>query len=88
MHRLLAWWPQRLLLNRADAVVTVSETTRALMLEHRLTRRAITVVPNAAERPAGVEPRIPHAPNSGLLCRVCPSSAQGDAGSTALKQPG
>lgn len=54
----LAWWPQRLLLNRADAVVTVSETTRALMLEHRLTRRAITVVPNAAERPAGVEPRI------------------------------
>ena len=55
-HR--AWWPQRLLLNRADAVVTVSETTRALMLDHRLTRRAITVVPNAAERPAGVEPRI------------------------------
>ncbi|WP_179871884.1 glycosyltransferase family 4 protein [Microcella indica] len=54
----LAWWPQRLLLNRADAVVTVSETTRALMLEHRLTRRAITVVPNAAERPAGVKPRI------------------------------
>ncbi|MER3386678.1 MAG: glycosyltransferase family 1 protein [Microcella pacifica] len=54
----LAWWPQRLLLNRADAVVTVSETTRALMLEHRLTRRTITVVPNAAERPAGVEPRI------------------------------
>lgn len=54
----LAWWPQRLLLNRADAVVTVSETTRALMLEHRLTRRAITVVPNAADRPASIEPRI------------------------------
>ena len=54
----LAWWPQRLLLNRADAVVTVSETTRALMREHRLTRREITVVPNAAERPSGLEPRI------------------------------
>ncbi|MER3390182.1 MAG: glycosyltransferase family 1 protein [Microcella sp.] len=54
----LAWWPQRLLLNRADAVVTVSETTRSLMLEHRLTRRDITVVPNAAGRPETVEPRI------------------------------
>jgi glycosyltransferase involved in cell wall biosynthesis len=45
----LAWWPQRLLLNRADAVVTVSETTKRLMAEHRLTRRPVTVVPNAAE---------------------------------------
>jgi glycosyltransferase involved in cell wall biosynthesis len=44
----LSWWPQRMLLNRADGVVTVSETTRALMLEHHLTRRPITVVPNAA----------------------------------------
>lgn len=55
-HR--AWWPQRMLLNRADAVVTVSETTRALMLEHRLTKRSITVVPNAAERPSSVAPRV------------------------------
>ncbi len=53
----LAWWPQRVLLNRADAIVTVSETTRALMLVRRLTRRSITVVPNAAERPATVAPR-------------------------------
>ncbi|MDN5933230.1 MAG: glycosyltransferase, partial [Pseudonocardia sp.] len=45
----LAWWPQRVLLNRADAVVTVSETTAALMAEHRLTRRPVTVVPNAAD---------------------------------------
>ena len=36
----LAWWPQRLLLNRADAVVTVSETTRTLMRARRLTRRS------------------------------------------------
>jgi glycosyltransferase involved in cell wall biosynthesis len=46
-HR--AWWPQRLLLNRADAVVAVSETTKALIAEHRLTRRPVTVVPNAAD---------------------------------------
>jgi len=53
----LAWWPQRLLLNRADAVVTVSETTRDLMRRHRLTRRSVTVVPNAADRPATVAAR-------------------------------
>lgn len=53
----LAWWPQRLLLNRADAVVTVSETTRVLMRQHRLTKRSITVVPNAADRPAVVARR-------------------------------
>jgi glycosyltransferase involved in cell wall biosynthesis len=45
----LAWWPQRVLLNRADAVVTVSETTKRLMAEHRLTRRPVTVVYNAAD---------------------------------------
>ncbi|WP_232662178.1 glycosyltransferase family 4 protein [Pseudonocardia sp. TRM90224] len=45
----LAWWPQRVLLNRADAVVTVSATTAELMARHRLTRRPVTVVPNAPE---------------------------------------
>jgi glycosyltransferase involved in cell wall biosynthesis len=44
----LAWWPQRVLLNRADVVATVSETTKRLMLQHRLTRRPIRVIPNAA----------------------------------------
>jgi glycosyltransferase involved in cell wall biosynthesis len=44
----LSWLPQRALLNRADAVVTVSETTAELMRRHRLTRRPITVVRNAA----------------------------------------
>ena len=60
----LAWWPQRLLLDRADAVVTVSETTSAEIARHRLTRRPVTVVTNAADpvddapersRPAGRE---------------------------------
>ncbi len=45
----LAWWPQRLTLNRADEVVTVSETTRELIREHRLTRRPVAVVRNAAD---------------------------------------
>lgn len=45
----LAWWPQRALLNRADHVVTVSRTTQQLMARHRLTRRPVTVVPNAAD---------------------------------------
>ncbi len=45
----LAWWPQRMLLNRADAVVTVSETTAGLIREHHLTHRPVTVVSNAAD---------------------------------------
>jgi glycosyltransferase involved in cell wall biosynthesis len=43
-----AYWPQRLLLNKADAVVTVSETTKQLIKEHSLTKRAVHVVYNAA----------------------------------------
>ncbi|WP_313811527.1 glycosyltransferase family 1 protein [Glutamicibacter sp.] len=41
------YWPQRLLLNRANAVATVSETTARLMRKHRLTRRHIGLVSNA-----------------------------------------
>lgn len=47
----LAWWPQRRLLQRADAIVTVSETTRGLLRTHRLTTRPVVVVPNAAGEP-------------------------------------
>lgn len=54
----LAWWPQRALLNRADAVVTVSETTAALIARHRLTTRPVTVVPNAPD-PAPDPSRLP-----------------------------
>ncbi len=45
----LSWWPQRMLLNGADSIVTVSDTTRSLIVEHHLTRRTITVVPNAPD---------------------------------------
>ena len=48
-------WPQRLLLRRADAVVAVSETTRAELRARRLTRRPVVVVPNAAGAP-GADP--------------------------------
>ena len=51
----LAWWPQRLLLNRADAVATVSQTTAHLIQQHRLTKRPIVVVGNAPDpAPAGL----------------------------------
>jgi glycosyltransferase involved in cell wall biosynthesis len=47
-----------MLLNRSDAVVTVSNTTRDLIEEHRLTRRPVRVVPNAADVPDGI-PTVP-----------------------------
>jgi glycosyltransferase involved in cell wall biosynthesis len=53
----LAWWPQRVLLDRADAVVTVSRTTRDQMRRHRLTRRPVTVVYNAADAVDDAAPR-------------------------------
>ena len=43
-----AYWPQRLILNRADAVATVSHTSRDLIHKYRLTKRPVEVVYNAA----------------------------------------
>ncbi|OII04293.1 glycosyltransferase family 1 protein [Curtobacterium sp. MCBA15_008] len=51
----LSWVPQRVLLNGADGVVTVSETTAGLIAEHRLTKRPVTVAYNAAD-PAARRP--------------------------------
>ena len=45
----MVYWPQKVLLNRADAVVTVSHTTKRQMLATGLTKRQITVIHNAAE---------------------------------------
>jgi glycosyltransferase involved in cell wall biosynthesis len=47
----LSYLPQRVLLNRGDEVVTVSEVVARQIAEHRLTRRPVTVVPNAADEP-------------------------------------
>lgn len=57
----LAYWPQRVLLNRADVVATISHTTAALMERHRLTRRPMRLVSNAPQpgtvpRTAGAAP--------------------------------
>lgn len=43
----LSYIPQRILLNRADTVVTVSETTKRLIQKHRLTKRPVEVIYNA-----------------------------------------
>jgi glycosyltransferase involved in cell wall biosynthesis len=43
----VAYWPQRIVLGRGDAIVTVSETARRQIIEHRLARRPITVVRDA-----------------------------------------
>lgn len=56
----LAYWPQRVLLNRADVVATISSTTRALMEQHRLTRRPVRIVGNAPRE--GVQPRPSQVP--------------------------
>ncbi len=45
----LSYVPQRITLNRADAVATVSQTTAELMTEHRLTRRPVHLIPNAPQ---------------------------------------
>lgn len=45
----MVYWPQRVLLNKADAIVTVSQTTKRQMLATGLTNREITVIHNAAE---------------------------------------
>ncbi|PQZ92980.1 mannosyltransferase [Arthrobacter sp. MYb227] len=51
------YWPQRMLLNRPDAVATVSETTRGLIKKHKLSRKRVELVSNA---PApGAIPRDP-----------------------------
>ena len=56
------YWPQRMLLNRANAVATVSETTASLMRQHRLTKKHIGLVSNApsgsfARRDVNTQPR-------------------------------
>lgn len=60
------YWPQRMLLNRPDAVATVSETTRGLIKKHKLSRKRVELVSNA---PApGAVPRDPRiAPQKTLL---------------------
>jgi glycosyltransferase involved in cell wall biosynthesis len=56
----LSYWPQRRILNLADAVATVSETTKDQMEVHRLTKRPIYVIHNAADAPERLEKKLRH----------------------------
>lgn len=51
----LTFWPQRMLLNSADAVVTVSETSRRQIIKAKLTKRPIHVIHNAPTELAKVD---------------------------------
>lgn len=42
--------PQRITLNAADIVATVSETSKDEILSHRLTKRPVVVIPNAPQQ--------------------------------------
>ena len=59
----LVWWPQRLLLNRADAVAAVSRTTLKLITDKKLTTKPLILAPNASSleaasvKPAASRPR-------------------------------
>jgi glycosyltransferase involved in cell wall biosynthesis len=46
----LAWWPQKMLLAHSDAVVAVSETTKKLITDNKLTTKPVYVVHNAADQ--------------------------------------
>lgn len=52
----LTYMPQRFLLNQSDAVVTVSESTKALIHKHKLTRKPVCVVYNAAGEVSAIQP--------------------------------
>lgn len=45
----LSFWPQRLVLNGADAVATVSKTTKSQIERVRLTKRPVHVIYNASD---------------------------------------
>ncbi|GAA3077251.1 glycosyltransferase family 1 protein [Pseudonocardia yunnanensis] len=79
----LAWWPQRVLLNRADAVVTVSAATASQVAAHRLTRRPVTVVSNAPDP----GPELPRTPRTGALVYMGSFMPYKDVGTLASAMP-
>lgn len=50
----LSYWPQRLTLNSADVVATVSRTSQRDMRDVKLTKRPIIVIPNAPQQLASL----------------------------------
>ncbi len=51
-----AYWPQRLLLNRADYVATVSKTSKKFIEQYHLTDREVVVVYNAPQPTKPLKP--------------------------------
>jgi glycogen synthase len=49
----LSYVPQRILLNGADAVVTVSKTSRSQIEKAKLTKRPVSVIYNASDLDSG-----------------------------------
>lgn len=43
----LSYWPQRKLLNRADYILTISQTSKEQIEKHHLTNKPIAIIPNA-----------------------------------------
>ena len=64
----LSYQPQRWLLNRADGIATVSETTKKLIAENHLTKRPVTVIYNAPDKSQNGKAR--KAPNSKKLVYI------------------
>ncbi len=46
----LAFWPQRMLLDKADAIVTVSDTSKKYMQDNKITTKPVYVAYNAPSR--------------------------------------
>lgn len=63
----LSFVPQRLLLNRADTIVTVSDTTKKLIHKHHLTSRPVEIVYNGV---AGVSQQSREIPKTRNLVYV------------------
>ncbi len=74
----LSFLPQRLLLRKADALVTVSETSKREIVSARLYRGPIEVIPNA------VDERIRLAPATSSLIREGATNENGDQPSKVI----
>ncbi len=72
------WWGfQRGLLNRADAHLADSETTKLMMDAHRATRNPVSVVHLGTDQPATPRPSAAHRPRASwsTWARSCPTRA-------------
>lgn len=62
----MVYWPQRLLLNRADRVATVSHTSKKQIEQARLTKRPVEVIYNAPFSEI-MQTKRPHTPKKDIV---------------------